>query len=191
MPTAASAIEVRVANLDDIELVRHNLATTLGSTFRVLNANEQHATLYRIMQNEKAVGYWVLTLMMLLTAVNILGGLAMVVMEKQRDIGMLVSLGADGRKIRNIFLANGLLVGGASGAFGLSVGILLVLSQDAFHWLKLAGGEHFVIDHFPVRLVGADVITVAATVVALSLLASWVPAQRAARSPSTARGQVF
>jgi lipoprotein-releasing system permease protein len=156
-----------------------------------LNANEQHATLYRIMQNEKAVGYWVLTLMMLLTAVNILGGLAMVVMEKQRDIGMLVSLGADGRKIRNIFLANGLLVGGASGAFGLSVGILLVLSQDAFHWLKLAGGEHFVIDHFPVRLVGADVITVAATVVALSLLASWVPAQRAARSPSTARGQVF
>lgn len=191
MPTGASAIEVRLTPEADREATLRTLTERLGPGLKVLNANEQHATLYRIMENEKAVGYWVLTLMMMLTAVNILGGLAMIVMEKRGDISMLVSLGADSSKIRNIFLMNGLLVGGISGILGLGLGVGLVWSQDKFHWLKLAGGDHFVIDHFPVRLVGTDILYVGLTVIVLALLASWYPATRAARQANRPGGQSF
>jgi lipoprotein-releasing system permease protein len=178
----ATAVELRVAPGTTPQTVKDHLQAELGSSLVVQTGAEQHASLYRIMENEKSVGYLVLTLILLLTAVNVVGGLSMVVHEKRADMAMLRSFGATAGRVASIFLLNGLLVGGVSGGVGLLLGMGLVAAQDAFHLLKLQGGENFVVDYFPVELQTTDLLQVGLTIVVLTALASAVPALRAGRS---------
>jgi lipoprotein-releasing system permease protein len=161
---------------------QHTLQDALGASFDVRTVAEQHATLYRILRNEKVIGFALLTLMLLLVSVNILGSLTMIVIEKQQDIGMLQAFGADAATIRRIFLTNSLLTGGLGGILGLGLGSTLVVLQERFGLVKLRGAENFIIDHFPVDLLGSDIAWSAGVILVLSLLAGLYPAERAARS---------
>jgi lipoprotein-releasing system permease protein len=178
----ASAVEIRLAEGASATSVKRKLQAQFGTSVVVQTGAEQHASLYRIMENEKAVGFLVLALILLLAAVNVVGGLTMVVHEKRPDMAMLRSFGATPRRIAGIFLVNGMLVGGVSGVLGLGIGIGIVSAQDAFHFLKLQGGDNFVVDHFPVELQTNDLMLIGITIIALAAISSLVPAIRASRS---------
>jgi ABC-type lipoprotein release transport system permease subunit len=153
----------------------------LGEGYEVLTWYEQHATLYRVMKNEKYISYLILVLMLAIAAINIVGGLSMIVLEKTRDIAVLKSFGATEGMVRQIFQYTGLLVGGLGGGLGVVLALLIGLGQKYFGFVKLNGGESFRVKAFPIALQWGDFALVFITVMVLAALASLYPARQAAR----------
>lgn len=180
-PEALSSYEIRLKHPENAEKVKAELAAIWGGDMRLLTRYEQHDTLYRVMRNEKFVSYLLLVLMLALSGVNIIGSLVMIVIEKTRDIAILKAAGATPELIRTTFLWEGLLVSGIGGGVGMGLALLFCLLQQQFGFLKLSGGDSFVVDAFPVAIQVSDFVLIFFTVMALALAAAWYPAQRASR----------
>jgi lipoprotein-releasing system permease protein len=177
-PDEYSAVEIKTNGKD--ASVKEALQAQLGKQFLVQTRYEQNKSLYAVMQMEKWVIYAILSLILLVAAFNMVGALTMLVLEKQKDIAVLQAMGARPKKIRSIFLAEGLLLAGMGGAAGLLLAGAVCWAQVRFKLLKL-GGDTFIIDYYPVKLVASDFLLVAATVMLIAILAAWVPASKAAK----------
>jgi lipoprotein-releasing system permease protein len=103
----------------------------------------------------------------------------MIVIEKQRDVGVLQAMGVSRRNIRRIFLAEGALVGIVGTVLGLVVGLTLVVLQERYSLVPLADPESFMIDAYPVAIHVGDVVVIALVAVGLCLAAAVYPAYRA------------
>ncbi|MEZ4775964.1 MAG: ABC transporter permease [Bacteroidia bacterium] len=176
-----SAYELRLTNTDRAGPVKKQLEALIGPDYEVLTWYEQHQTLYKVMRNEKYVSYLILVLMLAIAAVNIVGSLSMIVLEKTRDIAVLKSMGATQGTIRKIFLADGLLVGSVGGICGVVVALITGLAQKYLGFIQLNGGESFRVKAFPIELQFGDFVLVALTVITLSVLASVYPSLQASR----------
>ncbi|MBX3103026.1 MAG: ABC transporter permease [Bacteroidetes bacterium] len=182
-PEGVSFLEVRLHDREDMDRVQAALRRELGAGFRVDNPWEQHETLYRVMRNEKAVGFLLIVLMLVLYCTNIVGSLSMIVLEKQQDVGILQVMGASRGFIRRVFLTTGLWVGVIGGGTGLLLGWGLSALQEHFHLVKFSStAENLIVNYFPVETQLADLGWVALTVIVLSLLSALYPAHRAAQS---------
>ncbi|MEM7656441.1 MAG: ABC transporter permease [Bacteroidota bacterium] len=176
-----SAYELRLTDLGRATNVRDDLQEILGEDFRVLTWFEQHQTLYRVMKNEKYISYLILVLMLAIAAVNIVGSLHMIVMEKTRDIAVLKSMGATDSMIRRIFQLTGMLVGGIGGIMGVLLALIVGLIQQFYGVVKLTGGESFRVKAFPIGLQWDDFALVFLTVMLLAVVASYFPSRQASR----------
>jgi len=174
-----SAIEIKVAEKPSLAEIQENLAALLGNNFKVLSKYEQNTSLYNTMRLEKWAIYAVLTLILFIAAFNMISALTMLVLEKQKDISVLQSMGADRGMILKIFLGEGLLLAGIGALTGVAMALLVCLVQVKFHLFKLQGGS-FLIDYFPVTLQASDFLLVISTVALIAFLASWFPAKKAA-----------
>ncbi|MEL7533581.1 MAG: ABC transporter permease [Bacteroidota bacterium] len=177
-----SAYEIRLENIDDAEKVREEISSLLGEDYKVLTWFEQHSTLYRVMRNEKYISYLILVLMLSIAAVNIVGSLSMIVIEKVHDIAVLKSFGASDRLISKIFQVEGILVGGAGALFGVIIATTLGLLQQYYGLVKLEGGDSFRVKAFPIALEWGDYVLVILTVTILSYLAGIYPSRVASRT---------
>jgi lipoprotein-releasing system permease protein len=131
------------------------------------------------MQMEKWVIYAILTLMLLVAAFTLIGALTMLVMEKQKDVQVLRALGADKGRVQQIFLMEGLLLGGMGAIAGGVLGGLICWMQQTFKLIPLEGGT-FIISHYPVDVQTTDVVVIAATVILVTVTAAYFPSKRAA-----------
>lgn len=175
-----TSIEVSVADGSDINEVAARIEAALGDDFRVLTWYDQHASLAQVMRNEKYVAYLILTLLIALAAINIVGSLAMIVLEKTRDVAVLKSMGCDARQIRQIFLGEGLLVGGIGVGVGMSVALIVGIFQQQWGIFGMGSGDYFRISALPFALAWQDFVLVFFTVMSFALLAAIYPARRAA-----------
>jgi lipoprotein-releasing system permease protein len=141
---------------------------------------EQNRTLYSTINLEKWAIYGIFTLILLVAAFNMVGALTMLVLEKKKDIQVLQAMGANRQVIRNIFMAEGLVLAGIGAISGMILAVTLYFLQVTYKLVPLQG-ESFLIDYYPVKLVWQDFLLVAVTVFAIGLLASWFPAYRASR----------
>jgi lipoprotein-releasing system permease protein len=132
------------------------------------------------MKLEKWAIYGVLTLILIIAAFNMVSALTMLVLEKQKDISVLQSMGAGEKSILKIFLGEGLLLGAIGTAAGILMAVILCLLQLKFEIIKLSGGS-FLLDYFPVKLIATDFLLVAATATAIAFIAAWFPARKASR----------
>jgi lipoprotein-releasing system permease protein len=164
------------ANEKDIQQL---MLKTLNKNYRVETRYEQNKSLYSIMQVEKWVIYAVLSLILVVAAFNMVGALTMLVLEKKQDISVLHSLGGSQSFIQKIFLSEGLLLATIGGGVGMLIALVLALVQINFKIIPLKGGS-FLIDYFPVKLSLADFLLVGLTVMTIAVLASWIPARKAA-----------
>ena len=174
-----SAAEIKLKEKMNVEDAKTNLEKMLGTNFKIQTRFEQNANLYNTMRLEKWVIYAVLTLILIIAAFNMVSALTMLVLEKRKDISILRSMGTTKTVIRKIFLAEGLLLGIIGAAIGITLALVICLLQLQFHIIKISGGS-FLIDYFPVKLIGTDFLMVATTAVSIAFLASWFPAGKAA-----------
>lgn len=174
-----TAYEVRLKEKYRADEAKVKLEAILGEDFKIRTWYEQHETLYKVMQNEKLVAYLVLALILLLAGVNIVGSLSMTVLEKTRDIAVLMSFGANKNLIGKIFLSLGFMIGAIGGMAGTLIGLMVGYLQQTYGLVKLSGGDSFLISAYPLEMRVADFIVVFLTVFGLSLLAAWLPARRA------------
>lgn len=164
------------------EHVKAELATLLGADYQVRNWYELHETLYRVMQNEKAVGYLIISFMLLLSSFNVAACLTLIILEKKADIALFLSMGATPVQVYRVFLLEGLLISFLGGGLGLMVGFGLCTFQEHTHFFKLGNSDSLIINYWPVSQYVSDYIVVLGTVFVLALAAAWYPARKAARS---------
>ncbi|MBS1661118.1 MAG: ABC transporter permease [Bacteroidetes bacterium] len=174
-----TAVEVAVTDARQTESVRRQLNAILGKGYRVQTRYEQNQALYNVMGTEKWFIYIVLTLILVVAAFNMVGALTMLVWEKQKDIHVLKALGASDGLVQKIFLSEGLLLGLLGGGSGMLLALILCLLQRKYKLIPLQG-DSFLIDYYPVKLVASDFALVLTTILVVALLASWIPARKAA-----------
>jgi lipoprotein-releasing system permease protein len=174
-----SAVELAVQPGADLAEVQDSVKALLGKNYLVEDRYEQNVSLYSVMRLEKWVIYAILSLILVVAAFNMVGALTMLVLEKKQDINVLHALGANRNFIQRIFLSEGLLLALIGGGTGMLIAFITGLLQIRFHFIPLQGST-FMIDYFPVKMVLPDFLLVGLTVMVIALLASWIPARKAA-----------
>jgi lipoprotein-releasing system permease protein len=175
------SIEIATKNGSVNKELRKRLENLFGENCLVRTLDEQNQTLFSTMKMEKWVIYIILTLILIVAAFNIVGALTMLVLEKKKDIQVLKAMGADNLFIQRIFLNEGILLGLLGGGFGFLLAILLCWLQVNFKLVPLQG--NFLIDYYPVKLIPGDFLLVGGTIFVVVLIASWLPARKAALQP--------
>jgi lipoprotein-releasing system permease protein len=131
------------------------------------------------------MGFAITSLMLCLMAFNLIGALWMIVLDKQKDISILKSLGASDRTIHRIFLLEGLLLTGLGMALGLILAVVLYMLQKTFGLVTIPQG--FLVQSYPISMRLNDFLPVILTVGIIGLIASLLPASRAMHVPSYLR----
>jgi len=181
-PNEYSSCELALHTGFDAEDVQREIQQQLGAGYQVETKYEQNQSLYSVMNLEKWAIYGILTLMLIVAAFTMIGSLTMLVLEKQKDIQVLKSMGADNRLVQKIFLSEGLLLAGIGCVTGSLLAILFCWAQVKYKLIAIQGGT-FLIDYYPVQLVATDFLLVLLTVSLVAFLASWFPSRRAALQP--------
>jgi ABC-type Zn uptake system ZnuABC Zn-binding protein ZnuA/ABC-type lipoprotein release transport system permease subunit len=171
-----SALELKLTPGADVSSVKKRIAQLIGNDFIVRDRYEQQELSFNMIQIEKWVAYLMLCFILVLALFNVLGSLAILMIEKEADIIKLRNMGANNRLINKIFLFEGWMISLLGAVIGVVLGILLCLLQKYFGLIPL--GETagtFVIDAYPIEIVWMDVLTVFVTVIALGFLAVLYP----------------
>ena len=169
-----SSIELKLKAGYDERKTQKAIKQVVGDGFLVQNRYEQQEMFYRVMKAERLAIYVILTFILIIASFNIIGSLTMLMIEKERDIDILRSLGADNRLIKRIFIYEGWMISFIGTILGLIVGALLCAAQEHFGIVKLAG-DTLLIDAYPVRMKIIDFFVVAATVLTIGYGAAWYP----------------
>jgi lipoprotein-releasing system permease protein len=181
-------IEITLKDPAKANEIKKELNQLFGTGYLVQNKYEQNRSLYSVMNLERWVIYGILSLILVVAAFNMIGALTMLVLEKQKDISVLHALGGDRNFIQKIFLSEGLLLAMIGGGAGMLLALLIAWAQINFHLIPLQGGS-FLIDYFPVKLKLTDFLLVGVTVLVIALIASWIPARKAAMQDFSLRSE--
>ncbi|WP_192822681.1 ABC transporter permease [Rufibacter sp. LB8] len=174
-----TSIEVKTKNPDQIDKVKASLQKSLGPDFQVLNSEEQHVSLLRAVKVEKLFVFVTFTFVLLIASINIFFSLSMLVLDKQKDIAILASLGADAGTIRRIFLLEGAIVAFTGAIVGLVVGGAICWAQQTFGIVSM-GMTTSVVEAYPVLMRPSDFLLTATAIIVITLLVSIRPARKAA-----------
>jgi lipoprotein-releasing system permease protein len=174
-----SSVEVAVAQQGEEDIVKKRIMAVLGKAYMVQTRYEQNSSLYTVMRFEKIAIFGIFILVLIVASFNMIGALSMLVLEKQKDIQILQSMGADRHWIQKIFLSEGILLATVGAAIGILMAVLICTLQLQFKIVPLEGVS-FIIDYYPVKMVLSDFVIVVITVFVIALAASWFPARKAA-----------
>jgi lipoprotein-releasing system permease protein len=169
-----SAIEIRLKDYTSEPIVRKELEKIFGKDFTIKNRIEQQAVFYKVMRSERLAIFFILTLILVIASFNIIGSLTMLIIEKERDVEILKSLGADNKLIRNIFIFEGWLISILGAASGLVLGFIICWLQQRFGLVRL-NSDSLMMQSYPVVLKLKDFITVPFTVLLIGYWAAWYP----------------
>jgi lipoprotein-releasing system permease protein len=172
-------------NTDREEEVQSTLAKTFPGV-QVKTWKEINHPLFLALRLEKIVMFATISLIIFVAALNLISSLAMLIMEKRPQVGVLRTLGATEKNILRLFLQVGLLIGLTGTLLGNAFGLGLAWVANRYHLIPLPRDIYF-ISYLPFRLDVADVVGINAVAVLLSILATWYPARIASRlDPITA-----
>jgi lipoprotein-releasing system permease protein len=177
---AISGFDIRLKSTQDAERVKEKIESDWGDTYRVSTWYDLQKPLYDIMYLEKWAAYVILSLIVAVAVLNIVGSLTMIVIQKQRDIGILMSMGFTANQVRSIFIYQGLYIGLIGSLLGGAIGLGVAWAQDTFGIVTLSGSAAFLIDTYPVLIRWSDITAILAVTMTLCLLAAAYPAKRAA-----------
>jgi len=179
-----NALELRVAKIDDAPAIgvaaEKLLAKASSDKLGATNWMEQNRQLLGALRMERTVSTITIGLIQLVAALNIFTALVMSVMEKRRDIAVLMALGARSVQIARIFIVQGLLIGACGIVLGLISGYGLSFLADHYRWIPL-DEELYSMSYVPFIPHLVDAFWIAATALGVSLLATLHPARSAAK----------
>jgi len=173
-----TSIEIRLAKGADSKSIQQKITTMVGPEFRVQNRFQQQEVLYKIMKTEKWAVFLILTFILIVASFNVVGSLTMLILDKQKDIGILRSLGARDATIKQIFFLEGLLITLTGAIAGLLLGLLVCFVQLKFGLVKLQGGGSFIMDAYPVEMMLTDFLYVFITIALIGSASAWLPVKR-------------
>jgi lipoprotein-releasing system permease protein len=178
-PDLVTVISFRIDNLNRAAEVAREIEQAAGPGYQTTNWMEQNKELFRALRLERIVTFIVITLIVIVAALNILIALTMMVMEKTRDIAVLMSFGVDPSQVRRIFLMQGFLISVIGTILGLVLGYVGAWAGSHYH-IQLSP-DVYAIDTLPFAPRWLDGIIVSVVSISISLLATLYPSSTAAR----------
>ncbi|MGA2746282.1 MAG: FtsX-like permease family protein [Candidatus Sulfotelmatobacter sp.] len=175
-----SVMEFKVDDIYKADVISRQLEDAAGKGFMATNWMEQNKPLFHALNEEKLLTRITVGLIVVVAALNILIALIMMVMEKTKDIAVLMSMGAYRSQVRNIFIAQGVLIGAVGTVLGLAIGYVLSFAGGHYHVITLSP-EVYSIDYVPFAPKLADGIWVTAFSLIVSFVATLYPSWSAAR----------
>jgi lipoprotein-releasing system permease protein len=175
-----TSLEIKARQGADLSKVESKLKGLLGPSFRILNQEEQHADLYRILKIEKLFTFLSFVLLLTIGSINIFFSLTMLALDKKKDISVLASMGANQVLIRNIFLLEGGLIAASGTLIGLLLGGSICLLQQTFGLVSM-GMENAVIQSYPVKMLSVDFFITLVAVSFITFIVSIRPAVKASK----------
>ena len=177
---AVTGIEVRLAHPEQASVVGQQLESMLGYPYRALDWQLQNHSLFSALKLEKLAMGFVVFLICVVAAFNVIGTLTMVVRDKTREIGILMAMGMQRSRIRRVFLIQGVFIGLVGTALGAVLGLVVGASVNSGHLIPIDPSIYF-IDHLPVLNNPLDVVTVTLVSLFIATLAPLYPSMQAAR----------
>jgi lipoprotein-releasing system permease protein len=174
MDEAVTSLEVKFGDNINPGTVQKKIRKIFGKEFLVQNRYEQQEIFYKVMKSERLAIFIILTLILTIASFNIIGSLTMLIIEKERDIEILKSLGAGSDLIRKIFIFEGWLISIVGALAGIVLGFLICWVQQTFGLVKLQS-ETLIMNAYPVVMKLKDFIIVPATVLMIGYWAAWYP----------------
>jgi ABC-type lipoprotein release transport system permease subunit len=171
-----SALELKLKEGVDVKTVKKNISNILGDGFLVQDRYEQQSAAFNMFQVEKWVTYLMLCFILALALFNMVGSIAILMIEKQDDIKKLNNLGADNRFTNRIFLYEGWMICLLGSIIGIIIGLILCLLQQEFGFISM-GQEAgtFIIDAYPIKIELTDMLIIFSTVLIVGFFASFYP----------------
>ena len=179
-PDVISVISFKVDDLYHADSVGRAIEAEAGKGFQATNWMEQNRELFRALKLEQVVTFIVLALIVCVAALNILIALTMMVMEKTRDIAVLMSFGVNAEQVRRIFLLQGLLISVIGTVLGLILGYGLSWLGGHYRFIRLDAAVYS-IDYLPFAPRILDAVIVGAVSLGVSLIATLYPSGSAAK----------
>jgi lipoprotein-releasing system permease protein len=176
-----SVIEFKVDDIYKADEVSRELEDAAGKGFMTTNWMEQNKALFHALRLERLVTFITIGLIVFVAALNILISLIMMVMEKTRDIAVLMSMGTRKAQVRNIFIAQGVLIGVIGTAIGLLLGYAISYAGGHYHMISLSP-EVYSIDYVPFSPRLMDGVLVAVVSIGVSFVATLYPSWSAGRT---------
>ena len=175
-----NSIELYLDDVDTAPQVAAAAEKLIGPKLAATTWQEQNRQLLNALKMERVVTVVTIGLIQVVAALNILIALVMMVMEKHRDIAILMSMGARARQIRRIFVWEGAMIGAVGTAIGLTVGYTICYFADKYQWLRL-DEQVYSISYVPFTVHWTDGVWIAAAAIAVSLIATIYPARSATK----------
>jgi lipoprotein-releasing system permease protein len=179
-------IQIRTTNLFKADRIAADVREFIGGyPYRAVDWQTQNRSLFQWMKLERLIIFIVISLIMVVAAFNIISSLIMMILEKRREIGILMSMGATSGAVMRVFMLNGLVVGFLGSTIGVALGALLGYTQQRWRYIPLPGDLYFV-TKLPMEVsaldiaaiyIAANVICWAATIYPAKQAASLLPAE--------------
>ena len=184
----AQTIEIYVDNPDDVDALKQPIETAAQRPIFLSDWRQRNQTFFSALQVERNVMFMILTLIVLVAALNIISGLIMLVKDKGHDIAILRTMGATRGAILRIFLMTGAAIGIVGTLAGVLLGVVICLNveriREFFSWLSgtvLFNPELYFLSQLPAKMDASETVSVVLMALVLSFLATLFPAWRAAK----------
>ncbi|MCO5084936.1 MAG: lipoprotein-releasing ABC transporter permease subunit [Rhizobiaceae bacterium] len=184
----AQTIEIYVDNPDNVDALRQPIETAAQRQIYMTDWRQRNQTFFSALQVERNVMFMILTLIVLVAALNIISGLIMLVKDKGRDIAILRTMGATRGAILRIFLMTGAAIGVTGTVAGLLLGIVICLNVESirqfFSWVSgtiIFDPSLYFLSQLPARMEFRETLSVIIMALVLSFIATIFPAWRAAK----------
>lgn len=178
-PDLVSVLSFRLDDLNRAPQVAHALEQAAGPGFQATTWQQQNRELFRALKLEQVVTFVVLALIVVVAALNILSALTMMVMEKTRDIAVMMGFGVTSAQVRRIFVLQGVLISAIGTAVGLVLGYVGSLLGAHYRFIQLDPGVYS-IDHLPFAPRTLDAVLVTVVSLGIAFLATLYPSRSAA-----------
>jgi lipoprotein-releasing system permease protein len=175
-----TALYVRVGSSFKLDDVKDELRESLGAGFVVQDSDEQHVSLLKAIKIEKLFVFITFAFILLIASLNIFFSLSMLVIDKRKDIAVLLAMGASEQTVRKSFLLVGAIVALVGAVSGLVLGVSICWLQQTFHIVSM-GMATSIVDSYPVKMQASDIFFICLAIIAITLAVSIRPALNAGR----------
>ena len=169
-----TSLEIKFKDESRESSIQKDVTRIFGNGFIVRNKYQQQEIFYKVMKSERLAIFFILTLILIIASFSIIGSLTMLIIEKERDIEILRSLGADNNLIRKIFIFEGWLISIIGALAGIVLGFAICWIQKTFGIVRLQS-DSLIMDAYPVVMKVKDFIIVPVTVLLIGYWAAWYP----------------
>lgn len=175
-----TSLEVKVKPKANLWKVQQTLKQKLGAAYTIKNSDEQQASLLKAIKIEKFFVYLTLSFILAVASFNIFFSLMMLVIDKKKDIGVMMAMGASEQTIRRIFWLEGILIAFSGAFLGLLFGTIIITLQQHYGLVSM-GTQTTLVTSYPVKMIWSDFLLTGLTIIIITLLSAYIPALQAAR----------
>lgn len=180
MEDRISYIQVKIKDIFKAPVIGRRIEQMLPNAAFVTTWMELNASLFSALKLEKTIMFLTITLIVLVAALNIIASLILMVMEKTRDIGILIAMGATARSIRRIFFFQGAMIGVVGTFTGVVLGLFVGWLANTFELIKVPV-DIYQIAFVPFYIKVVDLLLIIGVTLAISFLSTLFPSHRAAK----------